>query len=85
MITAVGVGGGWTMRRLPGEPLRLDRLIRAGAIYSVTGETYRSVGVRGAEIVAVSAEPGGLDDLAGQGTVAVDAGDLTVLPRHPAC
>jgi predicted amidohydrolase YtcJ len=46
----------------------------------MTGETYRSVGLRGAEIVAVSAEPGGLDDLAGKGTVVVDAGDLTVLP-----
>jgi hypothetical protein len=30
------------MTRLPAEPLRLDRLIRGGAIYSVTGETYRS-------------------------------------------
>ena len=28
----------------------------------------------------MSAEPGGLDDLAGTGTVIVDAGDLTVLP-----
>jgi predicted amidohydrolase YtcJ len=46
----------------------------------MTGETYRSVGVHGAEIVAVSAEPGGLDDLAGGATVVVDAGDLTLLP-----
>ena len=68
------------MTRLPAEPLRLDRLIRAGAIHSMTGETYRSVGLRGAEIVAVSAEPDGLDDLTGQGTLMVDAGDLTVLP-----
>jgi hypothetical protein len=68
------------MTREPAEPLRLDYLIRAGAIYAMTGETYRSLGVRGAEIVAVSAEPGGLDDLAGTGTVTVDAGDLTVLP-----
>ena len=66
--------------RLPAEPLRLDRLIRARAIHSMTGETYRSVGLRGAEIAAVSAEPGGLDDLAGSGTVTVDAGDLTLLP-----
>ena len=66
--------------RLPAEPLRLDRLIRARAIHSMTGETYRSVGLRGAEIAAVSAEPGGLDDLAGTGTVTVDAGDLTLLP-----
>jgi hypothetical protein len=45
--------------RLPAEPLRLDRLIRAGAIYSMTGDTYRSVGLRGPEIVAVSTEPDG--------------------------
>jgi predicted amidohydrolase YtcJ len=64
----------------PAEPLRLDYLIRAGAVHSMTGETYRSVGVRGPEIVAVSAELGGLDDLAGRGTVVADAGDLTLLP-----
>ena len=65
---------------LSDEPLRLDRLIRAGAIHSMTGEVYRCVGLRGPEIVAVSAEPHGLDDLAGRGTVVVDAGDLTLLP-----
>src|SRR6516225_4617313 len=68
------------MTREPAEPLRLDYLIRAGAIHSMTGETYRSVGVRGAEIVAVSDELDGLDDLAGRGTRVVDAGDLTLLP-----
>jgi predicted amidohydrolase YtcJ len=62
------------------SPLRLDRLIRARAIHSMTGEVYRSAGLRGAEIAAVSAEPDGLDDLAGSGTVIVDAGDLTLLP-----
>lgn len=61
-------------------PLCLDRLIRARAIHSMTGEVYRSVGVRGAEIVAASAEPDGLDDLAGTGTVTTDADDLTLLP-----
>ena len=66
--------------RLPAEPLRLDRLIRAGAIHSMTGATYRSVGLRGAEIVAVSAEPDALDDLAGASTIVTDAPDLTVLP-----
>jgi predicted amidohydrolase YtcJ len=66
--------------RQPAEPPRLDRLIRARAIHSMTGKTYRSVGLHGAEIAAVSAEPGGLDDLAGSGTVTVDAGDLTLLP-----
>src|SRR5262245_44155207 len=64
----------------PAERLRLDYLIRAGDIHSMTGQTYRCVGVRGPDIVAVSAAPDGLDDLAGTGTVTVDGGDLTVLP-----
>src|SRR5215469_10098894 len=68
------------MTREPPEPLRLDYLIRAGAIHSMTGETYRSAGVRGPEIAAVSPEPGGLDDLADSGTAVVDAGDLTLIP-----
>jgi len=68
------------MTREPAEPLRLDYLIRAGAIHSMTGETYRSLGVRSAEIVAVSADLNGLDDLAGGGTAVVEAGDLTLLP-----
>jgi predicted amidohydrolase YtcJ len=66
--------------RLPAEALRLDRLIRARAIHSMTGETYRCVGLRGPEIVAVSVAPDGLDDLAGTRTAVADAGDLTVLP-----
>jgi predicted amidohydrolase YtcJ len=66
--------------REPAEPLRLDYLIKAGTIHSMTGETYRSVGLRGPQIVAVSADADGLDDLAGAGTAVVDAGDLTVLP-----
>jgi predicted amidohydrolase YtcJ len=68
------------MTRQPAEPLRLGYLIRAGAIHSMTGETYRAVGVRGPEILAVSSDLGGLDDLAGSGTAVVDAGDLTLLP-----
>ena len=68
------------MTREPAEPLRLDYLIKARAIHSMTGETYRSAGLRGPEIVAVSPDPGGLDDLAGPATVVADAGDLTVLP-----
>ena len=66
--------------RLPAEPPRVDRLIRAHAIHSMTGETYRSVGLRGAEIAAVSEDPDGLDALAGQATVVVEADDLTMLP-----
>jgi predicted amidohydrolase YtcJ len=68
------------MTREPAEPRLLDYLIRAGAIHSMTGQTYRSVGLRGAEIVAVSADLHGLDDLAGGGTAVVDADDLTLLP-----
>ena len=68
------------MTREPAEPLRLDYLIKAGTIHSMTGGTYRAVGVRGPEIVAVSAEPAGLDDLAGHDTAVIDAGDLTLLP-----
>src|SRR5215831_16002504 len=64
----------------PAGPLRLDYLIKAGAIHSMTGERYRSVGLRGPEIVAVSAEPDGLDDLTGTGTIVTDAPDLTLLP-----
>jgi predicted amidohydrolase YtcJ len=64
----------------PAEPLRLDYLIKAGTIHSMTGETYRAIGVRGPEIVAVSADPAGLDGLTGHGTTVVDAGDLTLLP-----
>jgi predicted amidohydrolase YtcJ len=71
---------GTPMTREPAEPLRLDYLIKAGTIHSMTGKTYRSVGLRGAEIAAASAEPDGLDDLAGGGTAVVDAGDLTLLP-----
>ena len=68
------------MTHEPAEPLRLDYLIRAGTIHSMTGKTYRSVGLRGAEIAAASAEPDGLDDLTGHSTAVVDASDLTLLP-----
>ncbi len=68
------------MTRLPAEPLRLDYLIRAGAIHSMNGPTYRSVGLSGPRIAAVSAEPSGLDDLVGTDTTIVGADDLTLLP-----
>jgi predicted amidohydrolase YtcJ len=66
--------------RRPAEPLRLDRLIRASAIHSMTGQVYCCVGLHGDRIAAVSTDPHGLDDLAGAGTVTVDAGGLTLLP-----
>jgi predicted amidohydrolase YtcJ len=68
------------MTRQPAEPLRLDYLIRAGAIHSMSGPTYRCVGLTGPRIAAVSAEPDGLDDLVGSDTTTVDARDLTLLP-----
>ena len=73
MTPAVELDGGRKMTRLPAEPLSLDRLIRAKVIHSMTGETYRAVGLYGPRIVAVSADPHGLDDLAGPATVPVDA------------
>jgi len=66
--------------RQPAEPLRLDRLIRAGAIHSMTGHVYRCVGLYGGRIAGVSTDPHGLDDLVGPGTVTVDAAGLTLLP-----
>jgi predicted amidohydrolase YtcJ len=46
----------------------------------MTGELYRSVGLRGSEIAAVATEADGLDDLIGANTAVVDASDLTLLP-----
>jgi predicted amidohydrolase YtcJ len=68
------------MSRVPAEPLALDYLIKARAVHSMTGEIFRSIGVRGPEIVAVSAEADGLDNLARRDTVVADVSDLTVLP-----
>src|SRR5215831_351881 len=64
------------------EPLLIDRLVRVRGAYSMMdpGTVYRSLGLRGSEIVAVSPRPDGLDDLVSAGTVEVDGGDLTVLP-----
>jgi predicted amidohydrolase YtcJ len=81
--SAAAKPAGAASARQPGSgsgPLRLDRLIRARAIHSMTGEVYRAVGLRGAEIAVTSPEPDGLDDLAGTGTLTTDAGDLTLLP-----
>jgi predicted amidohydrolase YtcJ len=80
MATRASVDHSSRGTRLPAEPLRLDRLIRAGAIHSMAGQTFRSVGLWGPEIVAVSTDPGALDDLAGTSTIVTDAPDLTLLP-----
>src|SRR5262245_57079095 len=64
------------------EPVAIDRLLRGGTGHAMTapGLVYRSLGLRGAEIVAASPEAAGLDDLVSGGTLVVDAGDLTFLP-----
>lgn len=64
----------------PAWPMRLDYLIRAGAAHSMSGATYRAVGLSGSRIAAVSHDLDGLDDLVGTTTTVVDAGDLTLLP-----
>jgi predicted amidohydrolase YtcJ len=66
--------------RARAKPLRLSRLVRARAIHSMTGQVYQAVGLYGPRIAAVSADPHGLDDLAGPATVRVDAAELTLLP-----
>jgi predicted amidohydrolase YtcJ len=68
------------MSRLPEDPLRLDCIIRAGVVHSMGGEAFRALGLRGTDIVAVSADVAGLEDLARRSTVVVDARDLTFLP-----
>ena len=65
---------------MPTDPSPADVLIRAAAVHSMQGATYRAVAVRGPTIVAVSPDPSGLDHLVGPDTQVVDAGDLTVLP-----
>jgi hypothetical protein len=60
--------------------LSADLVLRVGAAYSLAGEVYRAVAVRGAEVVAVSADLHGLDDLAGSTTRVVGDPALTVLP-----
>ena len=68
------------MAREPAEPLRLDYLIKAGTIHSMTGQTHRSVGVRGPEIVAVSADLHGLDDLAARRAAVVQVAERDHVP-----
>jgi predicted amidohydrolase YtcJ len=60
--------------------LPADLVLRVGAAYSLAGEVYRAVAVRGAQVVAVSADPHGLDDLVDATTRVVDDPALTVLP-----
>jgi predicted amidohydrolase YtcJ len=63
-------------------PRLADLVIRAGAIHSMAANRaiYRAVALRDEWIVAVSADPHGLDDLIAPGTQVLDDPTLTVLP-----
>lgn len=59
-----------------------DRVIRAGAIYSMAADrqVYRAIAIRGEWIVAVSEDPHGLDGLVSADTRVIDEPGLTLLP-----
>ena len=56
-----------------------DRVIRAGAIYSMAADrkVYRAIALRGEWIVAVSEDPRGLDRLVSADTRVIDEPELT--------
>ena len=57
MTSAAAQPTGAAPARLPASgsgPPRLDRLIRARAIHSMTGKVYRAVGLRGTGIAATT-------------------------------
>lgn len=58
-----------------------DRVIRAGAIYSMAADrkVYRAIALRGEWIVAVSEDPRGLDRLVSADTRVIDEPGLTRL------
>jgi predicted amidohydrolase YtcJ len=57
-------------------------VIRAGAVYSMAANrsVYRAVALRDEWIVAVSADPHGLDGLVSSDTRVIDEPGLTILP-----
>src|SRR5215472_16933728 len=59
-----------------------DKIIRAGAIYSMAQDrkVYRAIALRDEWIVAVSEDPHGLDGLINRGTMVIDEPGLTILP-----
>src|SRR5215472_5811055 len=63
-------------------PRLADRVIRAGVIYSMAEDraVYCAIALRDERIVAVSADPRGLDGLITTGTQVVDDPTLTLLP-----
>lgn len=64
------------------ERVTADRVIRAGAIYPMTGPgvALRSIAIRSGRIMAVGKAPGDLDAHIGPTTCVLDAPSLTVLP-----
>ena len=59
-----------------------DSVIRAGTIYTMTADrgVYRAIAIRDGWIVAISADPHGLDGLITDSTRVVDEPGLTLLP-----
>src|SRR5215469_9700241 len=59
-----------------------DRVIRAGAIYSMADDrkVYRAIAIRDEWIVAVSQDPHDLDGLVSADTRVIDDPGLTILP-----
>ncbi len=66
----------------PHGPCLADRLISAGAIYSMAQHhtVYQAIAIRDEWIVAVSQDPHGLDGLISPDTQVIDAPDVTILP-----
>ncbi|HEY4754326.1 MAG TPA: hypothetical protein VIH37_13645, partial [Candidatus Limnocylindrales bacterium] len=70
-------------------PDAVDIVLRAGRIYSLSGDdaVFGAIAVTGGQIAATSPERAGLEELVGEETLVVDDDSLTVLPAFagPAC
>jgi hypothetical protein len=64
------------------EQTTADRVVRAGAIYSMTGpdHVFRSLAIRDGRIAAIGKAATGLDALIGPTTCVLDVPSLTILP-----
>ena len=63
-------------------PDAVDIVLRAGRIYSLSGDdaVFGAIAVTGGQIAATSPERAGLEELVGEETLVVDDDSLTVLP-----
>jgi predicted amidohydrolase YtcJ len=63
-------------------PHLTDCVLRAGAVYSMAADRniYRAIALRDEWIVAVSADPHGIDGLISSDTWVIDEPGLTILP-----